>query len=405
MARAVAGESLNPRPYGSRSWHRMLAGLAPAIDAADEVELRPRDDIRRRMLAGSSARRATALLRVDPEGGNGPRIALKIHSSLAAFGLTAAVAASLAEHGVRRTSLPPAPRPGCSCPGTVATKPWAASRSVSRPGYGADSVRLPVCVHSVPSRPRLAPRERDRNGMRQSEFDVTGACRLTLLLALFVVINYVDRGAIGIAAPKLKAGARRSTIEQFGLAVSAFAWIYAPAQFFDRLVDVAHLRLPADRRWLVLVGVRHLRHRFVGGLAALVTMRFLLGIGEGVAFPCASKIIASARPAPSARRRQRRARLRSRFGPGARHLRRRPDPRQLRLAARSSGSSARSPCCGCCRGNRRASRTGPALPTRRRKCPFRSHSWFASALHGLWASRISPIPTASISCSPGCRST
>jgi len=32
---------------------------------------------------------------------------------------------------------------------------------------------------------------------------------------------------------------------------------------------------------------------FVGGLAALVSMRFLLGIGEGVAFPCASKIIAS----------------------------------------------------------------------------------------------------------------
>ena len=31
-----------------------------------------------------------------------------------------------------------------------------------------------------------------------------GAVWLTLLLALFVVINSVDRGAIGIAAPKLK---------------------------------------------------------------------------------------------------------------------------------------------------------------------------------------------------------
>jgi len=58
-----------------------------------------------------------------------------------------------------------------------------------------------------------------------------GGLWLTLLLALFVVINYVDRGAIGIAAPKLRQDLSLDH-EQFGLAVSAFAWIYAPAQFF-----------------------------------------------------------------------------------------------------------------------------------------------------------------------------
>src|SRR5881628_2263501 len=48
---------------------------------------------------------------------------------------------------------------------------------------------------------------------------------LTLLL-----LNYVDRGAIGIAAPKLKDELMLSAAA-FGLVVSAFSWVYAPAQF------------------------------------------------------------------------------------------------------------------------------------------------------------------------------
>jgi MFS family permease len=115
---------------------------------------------------------------------------------------------------------------------------------------------------------------------------------LTLLLALFVVINYVDRGAIGIAAPKLRQDLSLDH-EQFGLAVSAFAWIYAPAQFFVGWLTsrVCVYRLIAGG--LALWALATFTTGFVGGLAALVTMRFLLGIGEGVAFPCASKIIAS----------------------------------------------------------------------------------------------------------------
>jgi MFS family permease len=119
---------------------------------------------------------------------------------------------------------------------------------------------------------------------------------LTLLLALFVIINYVDRGAIGIAAPKLREDLSLNH-EQFGLAVSAFAWIYAPAQFFIGWLTsrICVYRLVAGG--LALWALATFVTGFVGGLAALVTMRFLLGIGEGVAFPCASKIIGEHVPA------------------------------------------------------------------------------------------------------------
>ncbi|QNM82719.1 MFS transporter [Sphingomonas sabuli] len=114
---------------------------------------------------------------------------------------------------------------------------------------------------------------------------------LTLLLALFVIINYVDRGAIGIAAPKLRQDLGLDH-EQFGLAVSAFAWIYAPAQFFVGWLTARICVYRLIAAGLALWALATFATGFVGGLAALVVMRVLLGLGEGVAFPCASKIIA-----------------------------------------------------------------------------------------------------------------
>ena len=128
-------------------------------------------------------------------------------------------------------------------------------------------------------------------GIRRNE-----AFWLTLLLALFIVINYVDRGAVGIAGPKLKQELALNH-EQFGLALSAFAWIYAPAQFFVGWLTsrICVYRLLAGG--LMLWALATFATGFVGGLAALVTLRVLLGIGEGVAFPCASKVIAEHVPA------------------------------------------------------------------------------------------------------------
>ena len=53
---------------------------------------------------------------------------------------------------------------------------------------------------------------------------------LVLLLGAAVFLNYVDRGAIGIAAPLMKSELGLSATA-FGLVVSAFFWVYGPVQF------------------------------------------------------------------------------------------------------------------------------------------------------------------------------
>ena len=114
---------------------------------------------------------------------------------------------------------------------------------------------------------------------------------IVLLLGALVLLNYVDRGAIGIAAPRLK-DELGLTPAEFGLAVSAFAWIYAPAQF---AVGWLSDRFCVYRLIAIGLAVWSLATFVTGlatGLATLVTLRLLLGIGEGVAFPAASKIIA-----------------------------------------------------------------------------------------------------------------
>ena len=59
--------------------------------------------------------------------------------------------------------------------------------------------------------------------------NATGA--LIILLGSAVFLNYVDRGAIGIAAPVMKTDLGLSD-EAYGVVFSAFFWIYAPVQLF-----------------------------------------------------------------------------------------------------------------------------------------------------------------------------
>lgn len=117
------------------------------------------------------------------------------------------------------------------------------------------------------------------------------AALLVLLLGLAVLLNYVDRGAIGIAAPKLKDELALSAAG-FGLAVSAFSWIYAPAQFAVGWLSDRFCVYRLVAVGLALWSLATFLTGFAGGLATLVLLRLLLGIGEGVAFPSATKIIA-----------------------------------------------------------------------------------------------------------------
>src|SRR4051794_2854935 len=114
---------------------------------------------------------------------------------------------------------------------------------------------------------------------------------LVFLLGAAIFFNYVDRGALPVAAPLLKGDLKLSN-EAYGWAVSAFFWIYAPIQLFagwlcDRF-SVYKLLAAGILIWAgstLLTGL-------VGGFVSLFVLRIMLGIGESLAFPGSSKIIA-----------------------------------------------------------------------------------------------------------------
>lgn len=119
---------------------------------------------------------------------------------------------------------------------------------------------------------------------------------LIALLGIAVFFNYVDRGAIGIAAPLMTAELKLRP-EAFGLVVSAFFWVYAPVQLFvGWLVDRFNVyRLMAAG--VVLWAAGTLLTGFAAGFGSLLLLRILLGIGETIAFPGGSKIITRHVPA------------------------------------------------------------------------------------------------------------
>ena len=114
---------------------------------------------------------------------------------------------------------------------------------------------------------------------------------LVLLLGLAVLLNYIDRGAIAIAAPLLKPELGLTNTE-YGYAVSAFFWTYVPIQF---AIGWACDRWCVYRLIALGLGIwalSTLAMGLVGGLFSLVMFRLALGVGESITFPGASKVIA-----------------------------------------------------------------------------------------------------------------
>ena len=121
----------------------------------------------------------------------------------------------------------------------------------------------------------------------------SSAARLVLLVTAAVFINYIDRGNLATAAPLMQDELHLSA-SQLGILLSAFYYGYVvcmPAMGW--LAE----RFGAKR---VLAGgvaiwsVATLTTGFAGSFATLLALRVLLGIGESVAFPCASKVLAHA---------------------------------------------------------------------------------------------------------------
>ena len=118
-----------------------------------------------------------------------------------------------------------------------------------------------------------------------------GFSRILVLLGLSIFINYIDRANLSIAAPLLKDEIGISA-SQLGILLSAFFWTYSCCQLLSGwLVD--HF----DVKWVFAAGFFLWSSAtavtgFVSSLALLLAVRVILGIGESVAFPSYSKIMA-----------------------------------------------------------------------------------------------------------------
>ena len=122
-----------------------------------------------------------------------------------------------------------------------------------------------------------------------------GGSGILALLVLSVTINYIDRGALSVAAPIMKTELGLTT-EQIGLLLSAFFWTYATAQLIvGPIVD----KYPV--KWVYAIGffIWSAATAAVGvaySLPMLLLFRFILGLGESVAYPACGKIIVRAFP-------------------------------------------------------------------------------------------------------------
>ncbi len=122
-----------------------------------------------------------------------------------------------------------------------------------------------------------------------------GSKAILVLLVLSVAINYLDRGALSVSAPRIKTELGLST-QEMGLLFSAFFWTYSLCQIAAGwLVD----RYPVKRIYaggFLIWSLATAATGAVGSLWSLFAARLVLGIGESVAYPAVSKILARAFP-------------------------------------------------------------------------------------------------------------
>ena len=124
---------------------------------------------------------------------------------------------------------------------------------------------------------------------------------LVVLLAVALLVNYVDRGSIAVAAPLLEVELRLSASEM-GWVLAAFYWAYAPMQpvmgwCADRF-GPARVLAGGFLLWSLATALAG----FAGGSSALVALRLLMGVGEATFYPSALSLL-SRNVAPTQRAR------------------------------------------------------------------------------------------------------
>lgn len=161
-------------------------------------------------------------------------------------------------------------------PDTAATPPSAALISAENPATEASETSSGI--RTPPPAVRMSLRE----------------WVVVLLLVCSVVINYVDRSDLSIAAPVMQKQFALTPV-QLGSLLAAFFWTYALLQLTG-IVGWLSDRFPAG--WVLLWGyllwsAATIATGFTAGFISLFVFRLLLGAGESVAYPCYSRIFAA----------------------------------------------------------------------------------------------------------------
>jgi sugar phosphate permease len=119
--------------------------------------------------------------------------------------------------------------------------------------------------------------------------------RPLLLVTLAVFINYIDRGNLATAAPLMQ-GELGLSATQLGVLGSAFYYSYVPlmpvAGWFAERFGPKRVLAAGILLWSLATAFTGL----AGGFTALLMLRLLLGVGESVAFPAATKVVAATVP-------------------------------------------------------------------------------------------------------------
>jgi hypothetical protein len=128
------------------------------------------------------------------------------------------------------------------------------------------------------------------SGMAVESRELRAFAPALVLLAIFALINFIDRGNLSIAAPLLKEELRISASE-LGILLSAFFWTYTAMQFVSGWIvdrfEVNRVIAAGFLLWSLATAATGL----VRGFTMLLAMRLMLGIGESVMSPAYSKIL------------------------------------------------------------------------------------------------------------------
>ena len=119
------------------------------------------------------------------------------------------------------------------------------------------------------------------------------ASRLVLLVTAAVFINYIDRGNLATAAPLMQDQLHLSA-SQLGVLLSAFYYGYVPCMPAMGWLAERYGAKRVLAAGVTIWSIATLTTGFAGSFATLLALRILLGVGESVGFPCASKVLAHA---------------------------------------------------------------------------------------------------------------